>query len=147
MGGTSSHRKSAESADEWEQLASEKVKRAEANRERDRKLAYDEYGYAVERSLKATIMRKKGLNRWPDRTDRPELYTHSLSTLLKETGLFQRFCRDRRQNGRLRQNWLVVKDWAPSRYRMQQPSPENVRDLRKAITDPNDGILTWLKRQ
>lgn len=44
-------------------------------------------GFAVECLLKAAIMKKEGMNRWPDREDAPGLWTHDLRPLLKRLGI------------------------------------------------------------
>jgi len=44
-------------------------------------------GFAVECVLKAAIMKKEGLNRWPDPQDAPDLWTHDLRGLLKRLGI------------------------------------------------------------
>jgi HEPN domain-containing protein len=44
-------------------------------------------GFAVECCLKAAIMRKEGLNRWPDPESAPELWTHDLRGLFKRLGI------------------------------------------------------------
>jgi hypothetical protein len=46
-------------------------------------------GFAVECCLKAAIMKKEGLNRWPDRFDDPDLWTHDLRVLFKRLGIDQ----------------------------------------------------------
>lgn len=143
------NRRKADSVEEWEQLSREKLEWADllAKNPRLRSLAYEQYGYAVECAIKALIMRQQGLNRWPDYADRPELYSHGLNSLMKQTRLFQKFCQDRQNNRNLRTHWLVVKDWSQSRYDMIQPSGTVIRDIRLAITHPTDGIIQWLKNQ
>lgn len=44
-------------------------------------------GYAVEFALKACIMRREGLETWPAKTARPELYTHNLRELFRLAGI------------------------------------------------------------
>jgi hypothetical protein len=142
---TKARGRTAETPKEWAELARQKLETADAvNKAGQRQLAYDEYGYAVECTIKALIMRRKRLNRWPDYIERPHLYRHNLTALLKETGLFQKFCKERKTNRRLRLNWLTVKDWAPSRYDVERPSGRVVADMRQALLDPEDGILPWL---
>ena len=42
-------------------------------------------------------------------------------------------------------NWTTVKDWSEA-ARYDNNVPENkARDLLNAVTDPQSGILTWLK--
>jgi hypothetical protein len=44
-------------------------------------------GFSIECCLKAAIMKKEGLNRWPDKEDAPELWTHDLLGLFKRLGV------------------------------------------------------------
>jgi hypothetical protein len=44
-------------------------------------------GFAVECCLKAAIMTKERLNRWPDRESAPDLWTHDLRGLFKRLGV------------------------------------------------------------
>ncbi len=44
-------------------------------------------GFAIECCLKAAIMKKERLNRWPDRDSDPELWTHDLRVLFKRLGV------------------------------------------------------------
>jgi hypothetical protein len=150
MVSVASHRgaPTASTADEWATLSTEKLRSADhLIKIRERQLAYDHLGYAVECAIKSLIMRRKGFNRWPDREDAPQLHVHGLNVLMKQTGIFQNFCRLRRRNERFRHYWLVVKDWAPSRYTTQAPSAKLIQDMKQAITDTDNGIITWLNRQ
>jgi HEPN domain-containing protein len=44
-------------------------------------------GFAVECCLKAAIMKKERLNRWPEPDRAPELWTHDLRALFKRLGI------------------------------------------------------------
>jgi hypothetical protein len=44
-------------------------------------------GFAVECCLKAAIMRKERLNRWPDPDTAPDLWTHDLRGLFRRLGI------------------------------------------------------------
>lgn len=44
-------------------------------------------GFSVECCLKAAIMKRERLNRWPDPNSAPELWTHDLSGLFKRLGI------------------------------------------------------------
>jgi hypothetical protein len=44
-------------------------------------------GFSVECCLKAAIMKKERLNRWPDRESAPDLWTHDLRDLLQRLGI------------------------------------------------------------
>ena len=136
--------RTANSAEEWVALARRKLEDAgKAERAGLRQQSYDEYGYAVEFAIKALIMRKKRLNQWPGRDTQPQLYTHSLNALMKETSCFREFSEERRKDRQLRLNWLVIKDWQPSRYRIEQPSGRVIRDMQRAAS----GVIEWLSRR
>lgn len=51
--------------------------------------AYMLDGLGVEQALKGRIMRHLGLNRWPSRKDRPDLYSHDLTDLARLAGLHE----------------------------------------------------------
>jgi hypothetical protein len=44
-------------------------------------------GFSLECCLKAAIMKKERLNRWPDREDDPDLWKHDLMVLFKRLGI------------------------------------------------------------
>jgi hypothetical protein len=44
-------------------------------------------GFAIECCLKAAIMKKERLNRWPDQDSAPELWTHDLRGLFRRLGI------------------------------------------------------------
>jgi hypothetical protein len=44
-------------------------------------------GFAIECCLKAAIMKREGLNRWPDKNSAPDLWTHSLRDLFGRLGI------------------------------------------------------------
>lgn len=44
-------------------------------------------GFAVECCLKAAIMKKERLNRWPDKDSAPDLWTHELWDLFRRLGI------------------------------------------------------------
>jgi hypothetical protein len=44
-------------------------------------------GFAVECCLKAAIMKKERLNRWPDKDSAPDLWSHDLRGLFKQLGI------------------------------------------------------------
>lgn len=49
--------------------------------------SFQHAGFAVECALKFRIMRGTGLNRWPDRAERRELYSHDLLKLAQLAGI------------------------------------------------------------
>jgi len=52
-----------------------------------RKATFHHCGTGIEYALKALIMRREGLNRWPDRTDPGGYWIHDLKRLKAKAGL------------------------------------------------------------
>lgn len=76
------------SPDEWVALCRRYIGDAKALRDLQRaEGAWLAAGFAVECSLKAAIMKKERLNRWPDRASAPGLWTHDLRDLFRRLGI------------------------------------------------------------
>ena len=96
-------------------------------------------GLATECALKAMIMRRMGLNGWPSRDLRPELYTHNLRELLAQADV-QLSPRDPRAA-----SWKVVLDWDRNQGYDPKPMPRKVaRDWVKAAFG-EEGAVTWIR--
>ena len=77
-----------QSADEWLALCKRYRDDARALLEAKRpEGAWLNAGFAVECCLKAAIMKKERLNRWPGPDTAPELWTHNLQDLFKRLGI------------------------------------------------------------
>lgn len=97
-------------------------------------------GNAVEFELKALIVRRRRWNAWPSKESHPELYTHDLRTLFKETGLDQASI-----PANLRGALKVAFDW--DRYHDYTPGtmPRKVaREMVEAVFG-EEGVCTWLR--
>jgi HEPN domain-containing protein len=106
--------------------------------------AYYLAGYAVECALKACIAKLTRQDDFPDK-DAARCYTHKIDDLVVLAKLGAIREADSKGNGALKKNWATVKDWAEtSRYDVQPKS--DAEALYAAITDPNDGVLPWIKR-
>ena len=109
--------------------------------------AYYLAGYAVECGLKACIARNTNQYDFPpDRNTVNRIYSHDLQTLLGEARL-----RDIHQ-GRMQSNaifaeyWEIAIKWSElSRYETSI-SMADAAELYLAITDPVDGVMTWLSQ-
>jgi HEPN domain-containing protein len=108
--------------------------------------AYYLSGYAVECALKACIARKTGLYDFPERTTVQRSYTHNLSELLDVAELRVQLQLDTTQaaNPVLGANWQRVKDWN-EKARYQQTPEVEARRFYQAVTDPVNGVLSWIK--
>ena len=107
--------------------------------------AYYLSGYCIECALKACIANKTKEDDFPPRETK-KIWTHDLGDLLDSAGLKTEFSEVTQRDFLFEANWAIVKDWSESsRY-------ENVHDRRRAelmldaITNPQNGILQWLKK-
>jgi hypothetical protein len=106
--------------------------------------AYYLAGYAVECALKACIAKSVGLHDFPDKQLANDSHTHNVAALLRVAGLDENLADDADANIELKQNWAIVKKWS-ERSRYDRHSVEAAKELFFAITDPTDGVLTWIK--
>ena len=107
--------------------------------------AYYLAGYCVECALKACIARLTNQYDFPDKKIAQKCWSHNLEELVGVAGLAKQRELDCALVADLQLNWGVVKDWTEqSRYdrkRLQQ-----AQDLFAAITDPQHGVLPWIKQ-
>jgi hypothetical protein len=101
--------------------------------------AYFHVGVAAECSLKAYIMWKERLNSWPDRSLRPELYTHDLRKLVQIAGI------QLKTTDPLGPSWKVVLDWDRNQAYDPKPMPRRVAlSMIEAAFGPK-GVVTWIR--
>jgi HEPN domain-containing protein len=108
--------------------------------------AYYLCGYAVECGLKACIAKKTKEHEFPPpRATIAKYYTHDLDVLMKAAGLDLQLNRDMANDQDLRFNWKLAVTWEEiSRY--EKHSDKEALDLYSAITDPDHGVMKWIKR-
>jgi len=106
--------------------------------------AYVLAGLAVECALKVRIMRREGLNRWPGRRDRPDLYSHDLAHLGHLAGVTAPLEAEALAGRPLGLAWLVAKDYSIGRrYPDGGLFPVKLgRDTVAAAA--SDGLVAWL---
>lgn len=137
----------AEYADQWEDLARDELESAQAMlAARKWKNAYQHAGISVECALKCRIMRVFGMNQWPERSERRDLYTHDLEDLLAICGLEDAINDDllSDQPSLHAQAWLIIKDWNINmRYHVPSAFPQA---MAKSAVEAIDtmGLVTWL---
>jgi len=108
--------------------------------------AYYLIGYALECALKACISKQVKAFDFPDKRLANASHTHQLSELIGVAGLKQKLNEQESQDENFKLNWAVAKDWSEvSRYECIVEE-NKAKDLYKAVTDNESGILTWLKR-
>jgi len=106
-------------------------------------------GYVIELALKARICKILDLD-YPDTGDVSRSFkTHKLENLIKLGGLSNKFDRELNTNSDFKTNWSLIITWSEEfRYRPTGThSQKDVEDLIEAIENPNNGILTWIKKR
>jgi HEPN domain-containing protein len=108
--------------------------------------AYYLAGYAVECGLKACVAKQIREFDFPEKKLVIDSYSHDLAKLLRLSGVSHLHEAELRAKAAFGTNWGIVKDWTEeSRYDPAVPE-KTARDMYAAISDPNDGVLTWLKK-
>lgn len=106
--------------------------------------AYYLAGYALECGLKACIAKLTQQFDYPDKKKANDAYSHSLDKLIKIANL-EIAHQLALANAQFQLFWLVAKDWdEESRYK-KTLAKNDAEDLLKAIKDPAQGILQWIK--
>lgn len=131
------------SVEGWRRRVDEKRAVAEAFVD-DRKVCREAWmasGAAVEFALKARIMSKERMNRWPDRTDAPELYTHDIKALVERADI-----PTRELPPLVRSSFRTVIGWNRYRdYEATRMPREEARSMYQAAFG-EEGVVEWLKR-
>ncbi len=130
----------AQSYDEWMELGRREEEAARVLAAVGQgNTAIQHIGQSLEFCLKALIMRREGLNRWPDRNERPDLYVHSLPRLAAVAGLTIEPYME------VAAAWHTVKDWqAMSRYDPAE-MPARVLEGWMEAAFGEKGVAPWLR--
>jgi len=97
-------------------------------------------GFAVESALKAFICKKERFNRWPDRKDDPELYTHDLLKLFNRAGIIV----DR--SSAYAPCWRLVFQWNRAQGYHHGTMPRKVAKSFFEAAFGEYGVVTWLRQ-
>ena len=108
--------------------------------------AYYLAGYAVECALKACIAKLTKPEEFPDKALADKCWTHDFEKLLLTAGLRTDRDKDVNADAELEKNWETIKDWNES-SRYARKTKAEARALLAAITDPNHGVLQWVKKR
>src|SRR5215467_12247401 len=103
-------------------------------------------GYAVECALKACIAKQTKEYDFPDKKLVNKSYTHDLKELLEAAQLKDTLDQDMRSNKQLEAYWACVVDWGEKKRYELGVAQKEAKDLYKAISDPTNGVLQWLKK-
>ena len=107
--------------------------------------AYYLLGYAVECGLKACVAKQTKEHDFPDKQLVLDSYTHDLEQLLQISGVKHEFDARVRANRAFAVDWTTVKDWTEAARYDNNISAGEARELLKAVTGAESGVLTWLK--
>lgn len=97
-------------------------------------------GTSIECALKAVIMRKEGLNKWPDRNEPGNYWTHDLNKLRAKLGLKV----DRKDP--VAPNWAVMVTWSRQQDYTYTPKPMPMKVASSYIDAAfgPDGVFQWV---
>lgn len=109
--------------------------------------AYYLLGYAVECALKVCASEQFREHEVPEKKIVIDFYTHELDKLLSISGIKATLEAKTAAEPDFRVNWDTVRDWSEKARYDPSTSEVKARDLHVAVTDPNFGVLTWLKKQ
>ena len=107
--------------------------------------AYYLLGYAVECGLKACVAKLTREHDFPDKQLVLDSYTHDLEQLLQISGVKREFDARVRVSKAFAVGWTAAKDWTEAARYDNNISGDKARNLLKAVTDAESGVLTWLK--
>ncbi len=108
--------------------------------------AYYLSGYAIECALKSCITKQIREFDFPDKKLVSESHSHDLTKLVRLSGVGHLHDAEVQVNPGFENNWLVVKDWSENSRYDATVAETVARDMYAAVTDPMDGVLTWLKK-
>lgn len=85
---------------------------------------------------------------FPDKKFADKCWTHDINELVGLAGLAKERDADapRVPANQKYRNWETVKDWN-EHQRYERKSQAAAEALYQAITDPNDGVLPWIKQR
>lgn len=107
--------------------------------------AYYLAGYAVEHALKACIAKQTRAEEYPPNDTKGSHYTHNLNTLVKTAGLFADLDTECKTDNAFKRYWNIVTAWNEHARYSDVWQQSDVEGLVEAITEPNHGVLRWIR--
>lgn len=107
--------------------------------------AYYLAGYAVECGLKACVAKRTRRGSFPDKDFAQKCWTHDIKKLVELAGLGTARGAAAPPRSQAEQNWQLVQNWDEGQ-RYERKSQADAEALYAAVTDPADGVLTWIKQ-
>jgi len=99
----------------------------------------------IECAPKACIANKTKEGDFPPRETK-KIWTHDLVDLIESAGLKTEFIDVTRKNFLFEAGWAIVRDWSESARYENAHDRLRAEQMLDAITDPQNGILQWLKK-
>lgn len=133
----------ANSVDEWLEMARQQQAAARhmlSGPPEARATVVFHVGSSIEFALKALIMKVEGLNRWPEKSDPGNYWTHDLTELRKKLKLKIEY------TDPVAPFWQVVKQWNRSADYSYNPKPMPMtvaESYIEAAYGPN-GVMEWV---
>lgn len=106
--------------------------------------AYYLAGYAVECALKACVAKLTKAEEFPPRETR-DYYTHDLNALIRAAKLTVEHAAEVAARPPFRDSWRLAVAWS-EQARYDRKAKAAAEDLHRALTDPTDGVLQWVRR-
>lgn len=109
--------------------------------------AYYLTGLAVECALKSCLAGTVQQYDFPDKKFVLQMYVHDLEQLFRLNGaLWAQLETDTKMDRNLAVNWTIVKDWDDDK-RYDVVDELAAKGLYSAATEPNCGIVEWIRRR
>lgn len=102
--------------------------------------AWNSVGFSIECYLKAAIMNKFRLNRWPDKSERPDLWVHEPIELLRVLGVTTNSLGKHPVRSRLK----TVLDWHRRHGYNPNALPEKFAEQIYDAAFSSDGVVEWI---
>jgi hypothetical protein len=106
--------------------------------------AYYLAGYSVEFALKACAAKLFTADALPDKALVNRLYSHKFSDLMGSAGLSAALKEQQDKDSDFAAYWGILGNWSPD-ARYEPADKSNAHYMLIAITDPNHGVLPWIK--
>ncbi len=107
-------------------------------------MCWEQVGFAIEACLKAAVMKKEGLNRWPSTVDAPELWTHDLYYLAKRLGIDPTTFNPRDPAAA---SWKMTFEWQRGHGYSVNKVPQRYADQMYEAAFSSNGVVEWLAKR
>jgi HEPN domain-containing protein len=109
--------------------------------------AYYLCGYAVECALKACIAKRTQVHDFPPKPQVVrDYYQHDLESLAKLAGLESDLKRRQQSMVQFKASWELTVEWSEEKRYETHINEKSAKALYRAITNPRNGVLVWLKK-